>query len=66
MSAVERVVLPIVPQVVHVGIEEILFLGDSQHGFSLCVVEEFTFAVEQFQCVPVAGVVRSGDDDASF
>ena len=47
------------------GVVEILLLGHGQHLLALGVVQKFAVGVEQFQGVPLAGVVRGGDDDAA-
>ena len=43
----------------------ILLLGHGQHLFALGVVEKLAVGVQQFQGVPLAGIVRRGDDDAA-
>ena len=47
------------------GVVVILLLGHGQHLLALGVVEKLAVGVQQFQGVPLAGVVRGGDDDAA-
>ena len=51
------VFLTYMSQYIHFGEGEVLFLSNCQHTLSLCVVEKFALLVEQFQCVPLLGVV---------
>ena len=46
-------------------IAEIRLPGQLEHPFALGVAEELTPCVEQFEGVPLAGIVRGGDDDAA-
>ena len=65
MLLVVGVILAIGTQVVHIGIREILCLGNAQHLVALLGVQELALLVEQLQCVPLSRVVTGGDDDAS-
>ena len=52
-------------EVVDFGIAVVFAFGDTDHLVAFGCVDEFATGVEQFEGVPVLGVVRSGDDDAS-
>ena len=54
-----------VTDAVDFGIGEILLLGHRKHTLALGVAQKLTLAVEQLQGVPLARVVRCGDDDAA-
>ena len=64
VSLVEAL-LGVFAEVVHVGEGEALCLCYGEHLRSVCRCEEFSIGVEQLQGVPVARVVRRGDDDAA-
>ena len=51
---------------VHISILEILSLSNGQHFITLLFVQELTLAVEQFQGVPLTGVMTGSDDDAAI
>ena len=54
-----------VSKVIHFGEGEVLALGDSEHTFSLRIVEEFSVLIEQFEGVPLLGIMAGGEDDTS-
>ena len=47
------------------GVVEPLLFGECQHLLPFGRGEKFSVGVEQFQGVPLAGIVRRGDDDAA-
>ena len=47
------------------GVVERLLLGHGEDLLALDVGEEFTVVVQQFEGVPLAGIVRGGEDDAA-
>ena len=65
MAAQPGVVLLLTSQVVHVGIIKVLGLGQTEHLLALGISQEFAIVVQQFQGIPLFGVVRSGNDDAA-
>ena len=62
---VDAVVFAVVAHVVHVGEVEIFGLGNGQNLLTLGFVEELALMVEQLQRIPMARIVRRGDDDAA-
>ena len=50
---------------VHIGIVKVLGFGKTQHFLALGIGEEFTVVIEKFKGIPLLGVVRCRDDDAS-
>ena len=52
-------------QVIYFCKIEVFGFSDSQYLFSLEVIEELTFLVEEFECVPLLRVVASCEDDTS-
>ena len=59
------IAIDVMPQVLHVGIFEVLLLGNLQHLGAVLRRQELTLAVQQLQGVPLTWVVRGGDDDAT-
>ena len=62
---VERFARKDAPDAVDGGVFVILLFRHRKHLFPLGIAEEFPVGVEQLQGVPLAGVVRGGDDDAA-
>ena len=62
---VERFARKDAPDAVDGGVFVILLFRHRKHLFPLGVAEEFPVGVEQLQGIPLAGVVRGGDDDAA-
>ena len=54
-----------VPQLVNVRKGKILCFGDSQNTFAFGIIEELAFLVEEFESVPLLGVMAGGEDDSS-
>ena len=52
-------------QMLNVGEIEVFRFGDTEDFCSFSRVEEFTSFVEEFQCVPLFGIVACSEDDAS-
>src|SRR5574344_1832331 len=50
---------------VNFGIVKIGSSSHGQHFFSIFVAQKFTVLVEQFQCIPLLGIMAGGDDDTS-
>ena len=50
---------------VYFGIVEVFVLGYSQYLGSVGGCKELSFLIKQFQGVPLAGIVRCGDDDTT-
>ena len=65
MALIHRVVHDHAAQLLHGSVVEILFLGNTQHLGSVSSSKEFAFAIQQFQCVPLCGVVAGSNDDAT-
>ena len=65
MALVVRLARNDVTDAVDFGIGEILLLGHRKHTLALGVAQKLTLVVEQLQGVPLARVVRRGDDDAT-
>ena len=65
VAMVEGVVFNVFSQMVHIGILESLFLGYAKHLVAFFLVEELTLAIEQLQGIPLARIMRGGDDDAA-
>ena len=61
----ERQVLRIAPQVVHIGIAEVLGLGHGEHGVAVFLGQELALTVEQLERVPLPRVVARGYDYAA-
>ena len=66
VALVERVVLLVAAKLVYVGIVEIFLFCYVEHGSTVFCSEKFALVVQQFQCVPLARIVRSGDDDTTI
>ena len=64
MSVVE-ILLSVFAEMFYVCIYESFFFCNLQYFSTVSGCEEFSVSVEEFQCVPVARVVRCGDNDAS-
>ena len=60
-----RLVLPVLAELIDFGKGKCLGGSDAQHLGTLGSVEELTLGVQQLQGIPLAGVVRGGEDDAS-
>ena len=65
MALVEGVVFDIFAQMVHIGILEVLSLGNTEYLVAILLVEELSLAVEQLEGIPLAGVMGGGNDDAA-
>ena len=65
MPVVGFVTVDIVAEVVDVCILELLTLSHSQHDGSVSRREELALAIQQLQGIPLAWVMRGGDDDAT-
>ena len=65
MTAVVAVVDSQGAQLVNFCIVKVLGLGDAEHFGTVGSCQEFPLAVEQLQGVPLAGIMRGGDDDAA-
>ena len=50
---------------VNLGKGVIFAFGDSQHLFAFGIRQELSALVEQFECVPLLGVVAGSEDDTS-
>ena len=50
---------------VHIRENETLVFGQRQHPLALGVAQKFSLGIQELQGVPLAGVVRCGDDDAA-
>ena len=50
---------------VHIRENEVLVFGQRQHPLALGVAQKFSLGIQELQGVPLAGVVRCGDDDAA-
>ena len=48
---------------VHVSIVKVLGFSQAEHLLALGIGKEFTVMVEQFEGIPLFGVMRSGNDD---
>ncbi len=59
------VILLLTAQVIDVGIVKIFGLGQSEHLLALGIGEKFAVVIEQFQGIPLLGIVRRRDDDAA-
>ena len=66
VALVERVVLPVVSKLVYVGIVEIFLFCYVEHGSTVCSRQEFALVVQQFQCVPLAWIVRCRYNNATI
>ena len=66
VAAVHGVIFAIVAHVVDIGIEEVFGSSDAQYLLAFCLVEEFAFAVEKLQRIPLTGVVAGRDVDAGL
>ena len=53
-------------QMVDLSIAEVLFLSNLKHFVAVGSCQELAFAVQQLQGIPLAGVMRRRDDDASI
>ena len=58
-------VLGVAAEAVHVGILKVAAVGKAHHLRGFGGGEELTLLVEEFQGVPLAGVMAGGDDDAA-
>ena len=47
-------------ELIHFGKREILRFGNRQYAFSFGIIEELTMLVEQFECIPLLGVMAGG------
>ena len=65
VACVERVVLSIFAQVVHISIGKVILISNSKHFVAVCLGEKFAFMIEQLECIPMAGVVAGGNNDAA-
>ena len=52
--------------IVNIGEIKLLIFGQSQHALTLGIVQKLAFFVQKFECVPLLGVVRSGDNDTAI
>ena len=52
-------------QVIYFCEIEVFGFSDSQYLFSLEVIEELAFLVEEFECVPLLGIVASSEDNST-
>ena len=52
-------------QMLNVGEIEVFRFSDTENLCSFSGVEEFTSFVEEFQCVPLFGIMACSEDDAS-
>ena len=65
VTAQPGVVLLFAAQVINIGIIEVLGFGQTQYLLTLGISQEFTIVVQEFQCIPLLGVVGRGDDDTA-
>ena len=65
MFVVERFARKHMPQCVDLGKFEVASFGQLQHALALGIGEELAVGIEQFQRVPLARIVRGGNDDAA-
>src|SRR3712207_3574996 len=66
MAFVERIIIGIFAQMVHIRIIEIFLLGYRQHLVTVISGQEFTLTVEQFQGIPVAWIVAGRNNDTAI
>ena len=59
------VVFGVMAESIDIGIVEVFGFGNLQHLVAFSGVEEFALLVEEFEGVPMTGVVAGGDDDAA-
>ena len=50
---------------VHIRENEVFVFGQCQHPLALGVAQKFSIGIQELQGVPLAGIVRCGDDDAA-
>ena len=65
MLLVVAQVLAVAAQLIHFGVGELFGFGDAEHFVALLLVEEFAMLVQQFQGVPLTGIMRGGQDDTT-
>ena len=51
---------------VHLREVELHILRKRQNSLTLSIIQELTTLVQELQCVPLLGIVRSGDDDTAI
>jgi len=66
MTAVHGVISTILAQVIYIGIGEGLGIGKFQDTLTIGSTEELSFTVEQFERIPMTGVMAGGEDDTSI
>ena len=59
------VILAVAAQVIHIGILEVLCLGNAQHLVALSLVQELAFFIQQLQGIPHTGIMTGSDDDTA-
>ena len=62
---VVRVVLYILSKMIYVRILKVLCLCYAEHLLTLCLVQELSMVIQEFQCVPHAWIVACCEDDTS-
>ncbi len=65
VAVVESAVVGVAAEMVHIGKLKVFTFGNSEHLVAIVFGEKFPFMVEQFQSVPMAGIMRGCDDDAT-
>ena len=66
MTVVERIVDNHVTQFINFCIAEILLFSQFQHLLSVGSSQEFSFAIQQLQRIPLTRIVRSRNDDTTI
>ena len=65
MALIKTIVFCIFPQMVYICIIEILAGCNVEHLCTFGCRQELALVIEQFEGIPLAGIVGSGDDDAT-
>ena len=65
VTLVVRIVFSIFSKMIYIGIFKIFLLSNTQHLITISSSQELTLLVKKFKSIPLAWVMRSGDDDTT-